>query len=84
MKTNHFPGLFEDEVADALRSAGPGSVIRSGLYSWRQAHTLCEDGVYSSGAGYYVEYIDGRRSGIVGAGSLVRRLSHTEFVIVEV
>ena len=84
MKACNYSGLFEDEVADALRSAGPGSVIRSGLYSWRQAHTLCEDGVYSSGAGYYVEYIDGRRSGIVGAGSLVRRLSHADFEIMEV
>lgn len=81
---NRFSDLFEDEVADALRSAVHGSVIRSGLYSWRQAHTLCEDGVYSSGTGYYVEYIDGRRSGIVGAGSLIRRLSHADFEIMEV
>lgn len=80
----YLDGLFEDEVSEELRNAGPGAVIRSGPRSWRPACMLCDDGVYTSGSGYYVEYTDGSRSGIVCAGSLVRRLSHTEFVIVEV
>lgn len=84
MKTARFSGLFEDEVSEELRNAGPGAVIRSGPRSWRPACMLCDDGVYTSGSGYYVEYTDGSRSGIVDTGYLIRSLSHTAFEIMEV
>ena len=79
-----YTGLFEDEVAELLRSAAPGAVIVSGPFSWSMARTLAEDGIYTSGAGYVVEYINGVRSGIRSAASLVPRLAHTDFKIMEV
>jgi len=81
MATINYSGLYEDETAEVLRSAGPCSVIRSGPFSWEPARVLYEDGMLSSGAGYLIEYIDGRRSGIVSAGYLVRRLSHCDFSV---
>jgi len=84
MKKN-FSGLFEDEVADVLRSAGPDYIIRSGPFSWEPMRIMIEDGIYTtSAAGYVTEYIDGRRSGTVDTGYLVRRLAHTAFEIMEV
>ena len=84
MKTARFSGLFEEEVSDLLRSAAPGAVIVSGPFSWSMAHTLAEDGIYTSGAGYVTEYINGARSGICSAAFLVSRLAHTDFEIMEV
>ena len=79
----HYTGLFEDEVADVFRSAAPGAVIVSGPFSWSMAHMLADDGIYTSGAGYVTEYINGARSGIRSADSLVSRLAHTDFEIME-
>ena len=84
MKTARFSGLFEDEASDVLRSAGPGAVIMAGAFTWHPSGMLAEDGVYTSGSGYVTEYIDGRRSGIRSAASLVSRLAHTDFEIMEV
>ena len=80
----HYTGLFEDEVADVLRSAGPDVVIMSGPFSWHRSGMLVEDGVYTSGAGYVTEYIDGASSGTVHRSRLVSRLAHTDFDIMEV
>ena len=79
-----YAGLFEDEVAELLRSAAPGAVNVWRPVSWSMAHTLAEDGIYTSGAGYVTEYINGIRSGIRSAASLVSRLAHTDFEIMEV
>ena len=79
----YYSGLFEDEVSDVIRASAP-CVIRSGCYSWQPAHALYEDGILSSGAGYFAEYINGRRSGIVSAGYIINLLSHHDFTISEV
>lgn len=84
MKTDRFSDLFEDEVSDVLRSAGPGAVIMAGAFTWYPSGMLAEDGIYTSGSGYVTEYIDGRRSGIRSAAFLVSRLAHTDFEIMEV
>ena len=77
-----YTGLFEDEVADVLRSAGPGAVVRSGFYSWHPSGMICEDGLYSSGAGYYTVFIAGRRAGYHDhVKYLQRRLAHKEFTV---
>lgn len=80
----HYTGLFEDEVADVLRSAGPAAVIISGPFTWYPSSMLAEDGAYTSGSGYVTEYINGIRSGIWSRSALVSRLAHIDFEIVEV
>lgn len=84
MKTARFTGLFEDEVSDVLRSAGPGAVIMAGAFTWYPSGMLAEDGAYTSGSGYVTEYINGIRSGIWSRSALVSRLAHIDFEIVEV
>jgi len=85
MKTARFSGLFEDEVSDVLRSAGPDYIIRSGPFSWEPMRIMIEDGIYTtSAAGYVTEYINGIRSGIRPRSALVSRLAHTDFEIMEV
>lgn len=84
MATKTFYGLFEDEVADVLRSAGPDAVIMAGAFTWYPSGMLAEDGAYTSGSGYVTEYINGIRSGIWSRSALVSRLAHIDFEIVEV
>ena len=81
MKTYSFSDLFEDEVAEVIRSAGHRSRIACGLFSWAPACMMCEDGIYTSGTGYMVEYIQGRRTAYVGIGSVIRRLAHEYFTV---
>lgn len=73
--------LFPDEVAEEIRDAGPDAVIRSGFSVYHPARMQCEDGIYTSGAGLYTEYINGRRAGTVGIPFLCNHLAHKTFSI---
>lgn len=78
MKTVICSDLFDDEVAEILRSA-PDAVIRRDCVVWEPSHMLNDDGIYSDGTGYYTEYIHGRRSAVVPLRFLIHSLAHTEF-----
>ena len=43
---------------------------------------ICEDGIYTSGNGYFTEYLNGQRTGSHrGSESLIRYLTGEEFTI---
>ena len=80
MKEN-YTGLFEDEIAELLRDMQHDDVIiiRGTLY--RPACAICDDGINTAGADYFLE-IDahGSRSH-VSRSDVVNRLAHSEFSI---
>jgi len=79
----HFSGLFEDEVAEELRTCSRSVLIRSGHASWRPSKAIHDDGWYSTGAGWYSFCVNNRPAGTVNARFLVNWLAHTEFTIEE-
>lgn len=79
--TTVYNDLFEDEVADVLRSAGPDAVIERGPLQWHAARAIDEDGIISPGNGMYIEYYNGRRSAYLNTAYLIARLTHTEFTV---
>lgn len=82
MIVEKFSGLFEDEVAEELTAAGKDCRIDCGIYTWRPARVLVEDGIVSDGDGWYQEHITGRKGwAIVGRGRLIDYLAHREFEI---
>ena len=81
MKTT-FTGLFEDEIAEILRFLPFRGSVKSGFYTWYPAGMICEDGIYTSGNGYFSEYLNGQRTGSHRSlEGLVRELAGEEFTI---
>lgn len=76
-----YTGLFEDEVSEVIREAGPEHTIIHGFFSYSPAHMIDDDGIYSSSAGLYTVRIDGRRAGYIGRARLIEKLSHESFEI---
>lgn len=74
-------GLFEDEVSEVIREAGPEHTIIHGFFSYSPAHTIDDDGIYSSGKGLYTMRIDGRRAGYIHRARLIASLAHESFEI---
>ena len=80
--TTTYKGLFEDEVAAILRSLPFTGSVRIGFYSFYPAGMICEDGIYTSGNGYFSEYLNGQRTGSHRSlESLIRELTGEEFTI---
>lgn len=78
-----YTGLFEDEVLEVIREAGPEHTIIHGFFSYSPAHMINDDGIYSSSAGLYTVRIDGRRAGYIHRARLIDRLAHETFEIWE-
>ena len=82
-KTTIYADMWEDWIAEILREAGRDCVIRFENHEYRPACMRCEDGIYTSGAGYYIDYFYGVRSGYVAREYLIAALAHKEFSITE-
>lgn len=84
MKRTTYADLFEDEVAEILRDLPfRSTIIMDSRHEFCPAAGICEDGVYSSGAGLFTEYLDGKRTGNhVGRRYLIDALAHKTFTIV--
>lgn len=78
-----YNGLFEDEVSEVIREANQEHTITHGFFSYSPAHTIDEDGIYSSGKDLYTMRIDGRRAGYIHRARLIDRLAHETFEIWE-
>lgn len=78
-----YTGLFEDEVSEVIREAGPEHTIIHGFFSYSPAHMITDDGIYSSGNGLYTVRIDGRRAGYIHRARLIDKLAHETFEIWE-
>ena len=76
-----YTDLFEDEIADVLRSLRNGDSITTDNAEYYPAHMMDEDGVYTSGNSAFTVYIRGRRCGYVNARYLINALAHTTFEI---
>lgn len=76
----HYSNLFPDEIAEILRELPDGARIEKAFsVSYRPCSgVLYDDGIISSGAGYFTEYIAGQRVGIVSAGYLLQALAIPE------
>lgn len=85
MKRTTYTDLFEDEVAEILRNLPHGTmVIMDAWHEFYPASMICEDGVYTSGAGMFTEYFRGKRTGhYVNQKYLIDTLSHKTFTVVE-
>jgi hypothetical protein len=83
MKTVTCSDLFEDEIAEVLREYPQhDTLFFSGRYMFSPACMICDDGIYTSGAGYYTEYLDGVRTGNhISTGILIQALAHQTFTI---
>lgn len=83
MKTVTYSDLFEDEIAEAIRDHPlTDTFIFIDRYMFSPACMICDDGIYTSGAGYFTEYLDGKRTGNhIRAASLIRALAHRTFTI---
>ena len=83
IKRNTYSGLFEDEIAEILRSLPLGrTVISDALHTWYPAAGVYEDGIVTSGSGLFSEYFLGKRTGNhIGCTGLIRCLAHEEFTV---
>ena len=80
--TATYSGLFEDEVAEILRLLPFRGSVNIGFYTYYPAGMICEDGIYTSGKGYFSEYLNGQRTGShVARETLIRKLTGAEFTI---
>ena len=86
MQITTYTDLFEDEVAEILRElTSTNTSISYKTYTYKPACTICDDGIYTSGKGYFTEYYNGKYTGNhVGTGYLIRVLAHTTFTVKEV
>ena len=83
MKTVTCSDLFEDEIAEVLREHPQhDTFIFIDRYMFTPACMICDDGIYTSGAGYFTEHLDGKRTGNhIRAAGLIQALAHRTFTI---
>ena len=83
MKTITYSDLFEDEVAEVLRDHPlQNTIIFIDRYMFCPANMICEDGIYTSGAGYFSEYLNGIRTGNhINAKAFPHVLAHRLFTV---
>lgn len=84
MTSTKYEGLFEDEVAELLRSVPERAYIVTGYKSYYQKKSgaIVEDGVTSANSGtMYNHYIDDKYVGMVSYDYIHSILCHREFTI---
>lgn len=80
MKSETYTDLFEDEIAEVLRSHPDLNAITDAHREFYPARMICEDGVYTSGSGLFSVYMDGKRTGShVSAQYIASALAHETF-----
>ena len=85
MTTTNYSGLFEDEVAELLRSL-PDNADISPHYGWTyhktKSNVIDEDGIRSTmDETCYCLFIGRDRSGKYPASYLIRSLAHADFTV---
>lgn len=85
MKETIYSGLFEDEIAELLRSLPFRSIIQIGEHmELYPSAGMYEDGISSSGNGMFSIYMDGRRTGgTINTRRLIEILAHATFTVKE-
>ncbi len=77
-----YSGLLEDEIAELLRSLPGDHSITTAYHSYYPARMICEDGIYTSGAGRYTEYLQSRYTGNhISRTGLINRLAGCTFTV---